>query len=62
MKCDLGVDFYDTLKAENHILAIVSRANGMIGWVVRNFISRKANVVLKIYNTLKRYLSDHLPC
>ena len=26
----------------------------MIGWMVRNFISREANVVLKMYNTLIR--------
>ena len=38
--CNLGVDFDDTFKADNHILSLVSRANIMIDWMVRNFISR----------------------
>ena len=46
-----GVGFDDTFKADNRILSIVSRANGMIGWMIRNFISMEANVILKIYKT-----------
>ena len=53
-ECDLGVGFDDTFKADNHILYILSRANGMIGWMVRYFISKEANVVLRIYKTLIR--------
>ena len=33
---DLGVGFDVTFKSDNHILFIVSRANGIIGWMVRN--------------------------
>ena len=33
---------------------IVLRANGKIDWMVRNFISREANVLLKIYKSLIR--------
>ena len=33
------------------MLSVVKRANQMIGWMVRNFISREANGVLKIYKT-----------
>ena len=37
-KCNLGFGF-DTFKADNHILSILSRANGMIGWMVKkNFL------------------------
>ena len=50
-KRDLGVVFNDTFKADNHILFIVS--NGMIAWMVRNVISKVADV-LKIYKTLIR--------
>ena len=42
-KCDIETCFDDTLKADNYILSIVSRANAMIGWLIRNFISREAN-------------------
>ena len=31
------------------IPTFVSRINGMAGWIVRNFTSKEANVVLKIY-------------
>ena len=41
--------FHDTFKASNHILTNVSRANGIIGWRVRNYISKEANAVFKIY-------------
>ena len=41
------ISFDVTFKSKNHILFIVPRANGMIGWMVSNFISRKENVVLK---------------
>ena len=37
-------------KADNHILSIISRTNGMIGWMVRNFISKEENIVFKIYD------------
>ena len=36
-KYDLRVGFDDIFKADNHILSIVSRTNGMIDWMVRNF-------------------------
>ena len=41
-------------KADNYILSIVSRVNGRIRWIVRNFISRETNVILEIYKTLIR--------
>ena len=44
-ECDLGVDFVDRFKADNNILSSVSRANGMIDRMVRNSISRVADVV-----------------
>ena len=50
-ECDLGVNFDETFKTDNHILSIVSRANGMIGRMGRNFISVEANVALKIWLT-----------
>ena len=33
---ELGIVFYDIFKADNHILSIVLKANGMIGWMVKN--------------------------
>ena len=45
MECDLDVVFDDKFKADNHILLIVMRTNGMIRWMVRNFISMVTNVV-----------------
>ena len=33
---------------------LLLEANGMIGWMVNNSVSMKANVVLKIYKTLIR--------
>ena len=50
-KCDQGVGFDDTFKADNYIFSLVSRANRMIGWMIWNFISREANVISKIYKT-----------
>ena len=35
---NLGFGFDDVFKADNHILSSVSRANGMIGWIVGNYI------------------------
>ena len=47
-KSDLEVGFDYTLKADNHILSTISRAKGIIGWMVRNFISRETNVILTL--------------
>ena len=54
-ECDLELIVDDTFETDNYILSIVSRANKMIGWVVRNLISREANVVFKIHKTLIRH-------
>ena len=35
------------LEKDNPILSVVSKANGVIVWMVRNFISKGENVVLK---------------
>ena len=37
-----GVGLDDILKADNYTLSIVSRADRMIRWIVRNFISTKS--------------------
>ena len=44
-KCYISFGFYNTFKADNYTLSTVSKANGMIGWLVRNFISRELYVV-----------------
>ncbi len=36
-----------------YILSIVSTEDEMIGWLVRKFILREANVILQIYKTFK---------
>ena len=46
--CDLDVGFDDKFKADNHILCVVLRVNGIIDWVVKKLISAEANTVLKI--------------
>ena len=43
----LAVGLVDTFQVENHILSLILRINGMIGCMVRNFISREANDALK---------------
>ena len=53
MECDLGVGFDNTIKADIHILFIVSSENDIVGWMIRNFI-REASDALKIYKTLIR--------
>ena len=37
----MRLTFDDTFKADNHILSMVLKANGMISWLMRNFISRE---------------------
>ena len=59
-ECDLGVDFDDNFKTNNHILSIVLKAKEMISWVIKNFISREENVVLRIYKTSYRILYSGL--
>ena len=54
MRSDLGFD--DTCKVDNHILFFVSRANRMIGQMVRNFISREVNVVFKTLHLSKNII------
>ena len=41
--------FDDILKGDNYILPVVSRANEMVGWMVRTSVSKEPNVVLKMY-------------
>ena len=41
------------------IFSIITMANGMIDWMFRNFISKKANVVLKICISLIRTFVDY---
>ena len=52
MKNSIGVRFDDTLKSVDHILSLVSRANGLIGWLVRNF--RGSNRYFRIYRKPKQ--------
>ena len=53
---DQGVGFDDTFTSDNHILFIVLTANRMIGWMVRNFISKEENAVLKIYEAQRPHV------
>ena len=45
---NLDVGFNDILKVDNPILSILSRANGMIDWMVNDIISKEVYAVLKI--------------
>ena len=45
--CDVGVGFDDTFKANNSILFMVTRANGMIVWRVRHFYFKGGKCCLK---------------
>ncbi len=40
-KSDLGVEFYDTFKADNHIFDIVWIENRMIGWMFEILFQRR---------------------
>ena len=53
--CLLRLDLDDTLISVNDNFVFVSRANRMIFWVVRNFISQGANVVRKYKTQIKPY-------
>ena len=53
-KCNLGVGFDDTFKADNYIFSNGLRANGRIDWMVRILISWEANV-LKLNKTLIKF-------
>ena len=55
-ECNVGVGFDDTLKVGNYILSIVSIGNGIIYWIFWNIISREANVIVKIYESLIKTL------
>ena len=49
---NLGIGFEDTFKYDNPILSFTSCANKLNGQMVTNFISREANIVLKIYKVV----------
>lgn len=51
---DLGVIFNEPFNFHSFILAIISKANQKIGWVMRNILSRDANVIIRVYKTLIR--------
>ena len=51
-KCDLCVGFDDSLKVYIDIVSMLSRTNGMIELMLRNIISKEANIILEIYKTL----------
>ena len=38
---------------------MISRANGITGWMVRNPISREANIVLEMYKVPLRFVLRH---
>ena len=43
-----------------HFWTYLAMENGIISWVVKILISKKANVLLKIYKTLKRPRIEHI--
>ena len=49
------VGFDDTFETNNYILFIVSKVN----WMIRNFITKEANVVLEIYKTQVRLYIEY---
>jgi hypothetical protein len=51
---DLGVVFNNSFNFNDHILAIVSKANQKIGWTTRNILSRDAYVISRVYKALIR--------
>ena len=57
----LGVAFDVTCKADNHILSNILKVSGMIGFMVRNFISRYTNNLFKIYKILIKMNIEHRP-
>ena len=51
---DLGVTISKNLDFVDYIYSCISKANSMIAWVTRSFISRKKDVMLKIYKSMIR--------
>ena len=50
-ECNLVVGVDDNLEMTIIFCLLYLRVNGMTGWMVRNFISRDANIVSKICKT-----------
>ena len=51
---DLGIIFDKSLKWDKNINSAISKANKMIAWVARNFITREKSVMINIYKALIR--------
>ena len=51
---DLGIIFDKSLKWDKNINSAISKANKMIAWVARNFITREKSVMMNIYKALIR--------
>ena len=51
---DLGVSITRNLDFNTHISSCINKANSLIGWVTRTFVSREEDVMLKIYKSMVR--------
>ena len=51
---DLGVTISKNLDFVDHINSCINKANSMIAWVTRTFVSRDKDVLLKIYTSMIR--------
>ena len=51
---DLGLHMTSSLNWAFHMQKAINKANSVIGWITRNVISRKKNVMLNVYKSLVR--------
>ena len=51
---DLGVTMSNNLDFTDYINSFIAKANSMIAWVTRSFISRDKDVMLQIYKSMIR--------
>ena len=51
---DLGVTFNDSFNFNDHISVSIAKANRIVGWISRTIISRKPEVMVRIYKSLVR--------
>ena len=56
---DLGVLISDTGKFNEHVESVISKANQLIGLVKRNFVTKDAEVMRKIYETYIRPVIEY---
>ena len=57
---DLGVNFSNDLKWKQHVIATASKANSMLGMIMRSFLQMDVKTLRVLYTTFVRPLLEFL--